>query len=308
MDAKARVLVREVLGPLTFVDARKLAYSREFVDLGDDLLWPDHVGELGNDERFASSGELDGFGLGPNADRASTRLIGVAQAVVDNDSTGREVGAGKDLHKVVHSRLRAPLLHDDLDGLGHLAKVVGRHVRGHAHGNAGGAVDKQVRDERRKDRRFVAQAVESGGEVDGFLVDLGDHVHGGGGELALGVAVGGRWVVEGAEVSLRGDERLAAAEVLAHADEGFVDRAVAVRVVFTHRVTDDAGTLAEVAVGADALLEHRVQDAPLHRLKAVANVGDGAGGDDRERVGEEALAHLVGYGNIDDFRGEVVTK
>ena len=64
------------------------------------------------------------------------------------------------------------------------------------------------------------------------------------GEARLGVALGGgRVVVDVAEVALRVDERVAERERLRHADEGVVDRLVAVRVVLPHHVADDAGAL-----------------------------------------------------------------
>ena len=43
----------------------------------------------------------------------------------------------------------------------------------------------------------------------------------------------------------------------------------------------------------EAHLAHRVQDAALHGLEAVAHVGQRARGDDRHRIREVALPHLV---------------
>ena len=73
-------------------------------------------------------------------------------------------------------------------------------------------------------------------------------------------------------------------ERLRHADERLVDRGVAVRVVAAHHVADDLGALAVLGVGGQVLLPHRVEDAALHRLEAVAHVGQRARGDDRQRV------------------------
>jgi len=76
------------------------------------------------------------------------------------------------------------------------------------------------------------------------------------------------------------------------------------RVVTAHGVTHDACALAVRLVGSKAHLQHRVEDAALDRFEAVTDVRDGPGGDDRERVGEEALAHLVADGNVDHITGE----
>ena len=61
---------------------------------------------------------------------------------------------------------------------------------------------------------------------------------------ALGVTHGRRRIaVDRAEVALTVDEHVAHREVLGHADERVVDRAVAVRVVLTDDVADDARAL-----------------------------------------------------------------
>ena len=53
---------------------------------------------------------------------------------------------------------------------------------------------------------------------------------------------GGGVVARGAEVALAGDQRVPQRPVLHQADEGVVDRRVAVRVVLAHDVADDAAS------------------------------------------------------------------
>src|SRR5579885_1419783 len=45
-------------------------------------------------------------------------------------------------------------------------------------------------------------------------------------------------------------------------------------------------------VGAEALVEHVPEDAPVHRLEPVPHVGQGPGGDGGEGVDEVRLLHL----------------
>ena len=47
------------------------------------------------------------------------------------------------------------------------------------------------------------------------------------------------------------------------------------------------------AVGPEAEVVHRHQDAPLRRLEAVAHVGQGPADDDAHGVGEVAVLQLV---------------
>ena len=53
---------------------------------------------------------------------------------------------------------------------------------------------------------------------------------------------------------------------LRQADHGLVDRKVTVRVVLTDNFADRPGRLFVWAVGVDAALVHRVQDAAVYRL------------------------------------------
>ena len=175
-----------------------------------------------------------------------------------------------------------------------LAQVVRRDLRGHADGDAGRAVDEQVGEAARQHRRLERLAVVVRHEVDGVLLDVPHHLHGDRGHPALGVSRGGSAVVAArAEVALTVDERVAQRPVLHEAHEGVVDRRVAVRVVVTHDVADDARALVVAAVGAVAAVVHRVDDAAVHRLEAVAHVGQGAADDDRHGVLDVAALHLV---------------
>ena len=62
------------------------------------------------------------------------------------------------------------------------------------------------------------------------------------------------------------------------------------------------------AVGTQAHVVHRVEDPALHRLEAVAGVGQGAGVDDRVGVLQEAGAHLVADVDVDDVLLEVLRE
>ncbi len=190
----------------------------------------------------------------------------------------------------------------------HLDEVVRGHVRGHADGDAGGAVDEQVGVGGRHHAGLGERVVVVRDEVDGLLVEARDHEQRRGGHPGLGVARGGRAVVERAEVAVAVDERQAHRERLGHAHQGVVDRLVAVRVVLAHDLADDPARLHVRAVRAQAQLAHPEQDAALHGLEAVAGVGQGARVDDAVRVLEEGAAHLLLDVDVDDPLGEVLGR
>ena len=86
-------------------------------------------------------------------------------------------------------------------------------------------------------------------------------------------------------------------KVLRHAHQRVVDRLVAMRVIFADDVADDARRFAVGLVPVVAALVHRVEDAPMHRLQAVAHVGKRAADDHAHRVIDVGPAHLVGDGD-----------
>ena len=151
-------------------------------------------------------------------------------------------GPGTISHQLVDGDVRVL---DERDGrVDDLAQVVGRDVGRHADRDAGGAVDEQVGEARRQDRRLGLLVVVVRLEVDGLLVDVGQQLAADLLHPALGVPVGGRRIaVDGAEVALAVDERVAHREVLGQAHQRVVRGRVAVRVELAEDVADDARAL-----------------------------------------------------------------
>ena len=65
------------------------------------------------------------------------------------------------------------------------------------------------------------------------------------------------------------------------------------RVVLAEHVADHRRRLLVGAVGEEAELVHRVQDAAVHGLEPVAHIGERARHDHAHRVVDERLLHLV---------------
>ena len=97
------------------------------------------------------------------------------------------------------------------DAVHHLAQVVRRDVGRHADGDAGRAVDQQVRDGRRQDGRLLGGLVVVRDEIDRLLLEVGHHLLGQRLEAGLGVPHGrGRVAVHRAEVALAVHQRVRA--------------------------------------------------------------------------------------------------
>ncbi len=156
-----------------------------------------------------------------------------------------------------------------------------------------GAVDQKIGDARGQNDRLVFAFIEVGSEIDRFFFDVGEHFLGNFRKARFGVPHGRRRVaIDGAEVALSVDERVAHVEILREADERVVDRRVAVGMILAENFADDLGALAVGLCGGEPQLVHAEENAAVHGLQAVAHVGQGAPDDDAHGVIEIRLLHF----------------
>ena len=267
------------------------------------------VGQLGDDDRLLALAQRLDMSARLNDHAAAAAFVGIPDAgdALD-DSAGGEVRALHVLHQADGADLRVVDVRDNR--VDRLAQVVRRDVGGHADRDARRAVDQQVREARRKDGRLHPRLVVVGSEVDGVGIDVAQHLGGESREPRLGVPHGRGWVVvDRAKVALAVHQRVALGEVLGEADEGVVDRLVAVRMEVAHHAADDVGALAVRPVGLQPRLVHREEHAPVHRLEAVAHIGERAADDHAYGVIEVRRPHLLlEPARLDAAAGECVHR
>ena len=255
------------------------------------------VGNLGDDDRLALLAQGLDVGLAAHHDGAAAGVVGGADAgAAEDEPAGREIRPRYDLDQIVDAERG---IVDQRDaGVDDLAEIVRRDVGRHADGDAAGAVDQEVREARRQHHRLALGIVVVLLEIDGVLVDVLEQRVRDLGEPHLGVAHRRRRIaVDRAEIALPVDQRQAHREVLRHAHQRVVDRLVAVRMVLADDVADDARRLAIRLVPLVAVLVHRVEDAPVHRLEAVAHVGQRPRHDHAHGVIEIGALHLLDDGD-----------
>ena len=276
-------------------DALDLPVLDEVRDLDGQVVRIDLVRQLGDHQARAVVDLLhtDHRAL---RDGAAARAVGLLDPLVAQDLRARgEVRALDPLDELLQQGLavHVRVLQVPLDAVRHLAQVVRRDVRGHAHRDARGAVDQQVREPGRQHRGLLLLAVVVVLEVHGVLVDVPDHLHGQRRHLGLGVpGRGGAVVARGAEVALAQRERVAHGPVLDQTHQGVVDRGVAVGVVVAHHVADHARALVERALRAVAAVVHGVEHAAVHGLETVPHVRQRTAHDHGHRVVQVGALHL----------------
>ena len=274
-------------------DLGQLLLAHQLAQLFQQALAVHLVGDLGDHDGAAAVLALFHLALRAHGQRAAARLVRVADALLAHDyAASGEVRAGQRLHQLFGGDVG--VVQHEARGVDGLAQVVRRDVRGHAHGDALRAVHQQVGEARGKNRGLFEALVVVGLEVDRFLVQVAQQLHGHLVQTGLGVTHGRRAVaVDGAEVAVAVHQRHAHRERLGQAHHRVVHGGVAVRVVLADDVADRTGRFHVRAVRRVAGLVHGVQDAAVNRLQAVAHVRQGARDDDAHGVFQERRLHLL---------------
>ena len=257
------VAVRMVVDVRDAVEALLLDEVRDALDQPRLV---DLVRQLGDDDLEPAVRLFNDLGAGAHVDLAAARAVGGADArAAHDDAAGREVRPLDVLHQAVERDVG--VVDHRADAVEHLAHIVRGDIRRHADRDAGRAVDEDVREVGGQDARLLQAVVVVRVKIDGVLVDVPQHLDR---ELAhprLGVSVGGRGVaVDGAEVAVAVHEHVAHRKILREAHERVVHRNVAVRVVAAEHGADRIGALSVRLFRPQAVLVHRVQDAPVHGL------------------------------------------
>ena len=153
-------------------DALDLLLLNELRDALDDFRLVHLVGYFRDDDLLLFfGGPLDGR-LGAHGELAAARPVGGEDPLAAVDEAGRREVRPLDV------------VHEPVDGdfgvadhgdrpVDHLPEIVGRNVRRHADGDAGGAVQEQQRDPRRQDGRLLQGFVVVRREIDGVLLQVG---------------------------------------------------------------------------------------------------------------------------------------
>ena len=251
------------------------------------------VGNLGDDDGVAILVEVLAGHLGAHQEAAATVGVGVLDAAAAmNEAAGGEV---RPLHELQHALERRLRVAYQLDGrVQNLSNIVRRDIGGHAHGDAVAAVHQESRNARGQNGGLGRAVVKVGDKVHRVLVNVGQQVAGNSRQAGFGVTVGRRRIaVHAAEVALSIHQRVAQAEVLRHAHQRVIHRAVAVGMILAQHFADHLGALDVLAVVQQTHVMHRVQNAAVHRFESVAHIGQSAANDDRHRIVEIRTLHLV---------------
>ena len=260
-------LILNVADALDFLFVYQLGHAllqRLFVDL---------VGQLIHDDGLALP-FVDVFKMafGPHDDFAAPGAITIFDAVDAVNNAGcREVRCWNNVHQIVDGCLG--IAQQMQTGVDHFVEVMRRDIGCHAHGNTARPVDQQIGNAGGQNQRFLFRPIVVGAEVHGLLVQIGQQFVGDFGKSDFCVAHRGSVVaIDRAEIALPIDQHMAHRKILRHANNGVIDRLVAMRVVFADHVAHNTRRLLVCAVPVVVELMHGKQHAPVDGLESVPGV------------------------------------
>ena len=251
------------------------------------------IGNLRDDDPGAVLAELLDLGPGTERDRAPTGGVAAEERLPSHDdAAGGEIRPGNDLEQFAE-RHRGVVDEGD-QRPADLTEIVGGDAGRHADGDAAGPVDDEVGEAPRQHHRLGVPFVVGGDVIDRVELQIVEHHRRDRRESRFGVPHrGGREAGDRAEVPLLVDEDMPHVPFLGHADEGWVDDALAVGVVVAAGVAGDLGAFDPGSPRRKVEIVHRHEDAALRGLEPVADVGEGPRDDDAHRVGEVAVLQLL---------------
>ena len=201
-------------------------------------------------------------------------------------AAGREVRALHVLHQLIQRNVGiVDLLANAIDDF---HKIVRRNVGGHADGDAGPPVNKQVRKCSWENFWFGARLVVIGDKIDRVLLHVGHQRRAEMGHARFGVAHRcWRIAFDGSEIPLAVDQPFTHSPRLRHVDQRGIDHCFAVRVIVTAGVAADLCAFTVLPSWEKRQVVHRVENSPLRWLESVARIRQRARNDDRHRVIEK---------------------
>ena len=277
-------------------------------DLFDHRGFVDLIRDLVNDNRETVFADF--FNGRFRSSHNGTAPFGVCftrPRVAKNYPTSRKVWGRDVFHQL--DRIEVRLFDQRLCRINYFAKIMRGNVCRHTDSNTTSAIDQHVRIARRQNRRFLIFTIIVILEINSVFFDVSQQRIRRLGHPHLGIAHGcGFITVHGSKVTLPVEQWQRHRKILCHTYQGVINRAVAMRVVFTHRVTNGTRGFSVRFVERVAGFVHRVQNAAVHRLKAIAQIGNRAGNNHAHRVVEVRGFHLVYDGDTRPTVNVAITR
>jgi len=113
----------------------------------------------------------------PRAIRAGESFL---VAFRQNNTAGRKIGTLNEFHQIFDGDIIQflPIEQHVAQGIHHFPQVMRRDAGGHAHGNAGSAIDQQIGNRGWQHDWFFERAIKVWDQINRFFLNISQHFHG----------------------------------------------------------------------------------------------------------------------------------
>ena len=200
-------------------------------------------------------------------------LINFFQIIlVDHNSSCRKIRSFNITHQTSDTDLI--VFHICLDCIDHLSQVMRRNTGCHTYCNSFCAIYKKIWNFNRKNRRFFFCLIKVRYKIHHIFIQIiQKNLLGKLFQPGLRIPHSRSAVAfNGTEVSMAVHKSFSFFKLLGHHNKCLINRAVAMRVVFTHGIAYDTGAFTVRPVVTDSQLIHVIQRSSLHRLQPVSHI------------------------------------
>ncbi len=205
-----------------------------------------------------------------NTDLAASGAVCLADTgSTHNNTSGRKIRSLDDSHQLINSRFLALYIVIDqpYNCFNHFCQIVRRDIGRHTNCDTSRTVYQKIRKTGWKNARFTLSLIVVWHEINGVFVQIIDHVRSDLGKSCLCVSHCGSSVsIHRSEVTMSIHKCISHGPILCHVDKCSVNRAVTMRMVFTHCITYDTRTFLVWLVVSVVHLVHGEKDSSLNRL------------------------------------------
>ena len=194
----------------------------------------------------------------------------------ENGCTGRKIRSFYDFHNFFQCGFFIffhLVINNFYYSVDYFCQIVWRNVCCHTNGNSRSSIYQKIRKTGWKYRRFFFCLIKVWYEIYGIFIDICQKLHRDFAEPCLCVSHGSSTVsIDRTKVSVAIYEWITGGPFLRHIYKGTINRAVTVRVIFTHGITDDTGTFSMWLVRSIIQFYHGVQNTSLYRFQTIPDI------------------------------------
>ena len=160
-----------------------------------------------------------------------------------------------------------------------------RNVSSHTNCNTCGTIYQKIGVTSGKYYRLCFCFIEVWYKINGIFINIRKKLHGNLGKSCFCIShCGSTITVHRTKVTMTVYQWVSGGPILSHIYQSTINRAVTMRMIFTHGITHNTSTLTMRLVGTIVQFNHRVKHSTLHRLQTVSYIGKSTGCDNTHCV------------------------